>query len=79
MAKTAKPVSPEGQIRRLRATNRRVERMRREACETLARVGRERDDYRARATKAEREAAEWKRRFDALLAKPWARVEEPAR
>lgn len=27
------------------------------------------DIYRARATKAEQEAAEWKRRFDALLAR----------
>jgi hypothetical protein len=30
-------------------------------------VVRERDGYRIRATKAEQELADWKRRFDALL------------
>lgn len=30
-------------------------------------ASRERDQYRARATKAEQEAAEWRSRFDVLL------------
>lgn len=32
-------------------------------------LSKERDVYRTRATKAEQEAAEWKRRFDLLLEK----------
>jgi hypothetical protein len=32
-------------------------------------VSRERDGYRIRATKAEQELAEWKKRFDLLLAR----------
>ena len=32
-------------------------------------VVRERDSYRIRATKAEQELAEWKKRFDLLLAR----------
>lgn len=35
----------------------------------LAQVTSERDAYRARATKAEQEAKEWKQRFDLLLSK----------
>jgi phage shock protein A len=34
-----------------------------------ARAVSERDAFRARATKAEQEVAEWKRRFDLLLAR----------
>ena len=33
----------------------------------LLRAREDRDTYRARATKAEQEIVEWKRRFDALL------------
>lgn len=36
---------------------------------TITRAERERDAYRARATKAEQECAEWKSRFDQLLAR----------
>lgn len=57
-----------------------IRNLKRDLRETDARAFRlaiERDTYRERATKAEQEAAEWRRRFDALLAKPWARVEEP--
>jgi uncharacterized coiled-coil DUF342 family protein len=56
---------------------RNLKREAKERHQDLSRVLIERDRYRERATKAEQEAAEWKRRFDALLAKPWARVEEP--
>ncbi len=34
---------------------------------TLSGVYRERDEYRARATKAEQACADWQRRFDLLL------------
>ncbi|MEJ8837620.1 hypothetical protein [Ramlibacter sp. AN1133] len=37
------------------------------ATRSLERVQKEADAYRARATSAEREAAEWKQRFDILL------------
>lgn len=34
-----------------------------------------RDEYRARATKAEQEVAEWRARFDALLHRDFQRTE----
>jgi len=37
--------------------------------ENLQATKKESDEYRARATKAEQEVAEWKRRFDLLLSK----------
>lgn len=47
-------------LRSARSENKELQQIRTE-------LVRERDIYRARATKAEQEVAEWKRRFDALL------------
>lgn len=56
----ARPPSPETQLRTTRALIRGLEK-------ELARARQQVTDYRARATKAEQESAEWKRRFDILL------------
>lgn len=52
--------SPATELRNLRSSVRILN-------EEAVRWRLERDGYRARATKAEQEVAEWKRRFDALL------------
>lgn len=46
---------------------RNTKRMLREAVTTNVAIRQQRDEYRARATKAEQESAEWRKRFDALL------------
>ena len=52
--------SPETELRYLKNDYNSMER-------DLLRIREDRDTYRARATKAEQEVIEWKRRFDALL------------
>lgn len=46
---------------------RTARRLLRDATIELATARKQRDEYRARATKAEQEAAEWRKRFDRLL------------
>lgn len=53
-------MTPQTELRNLRREHKRV----REALTEALRIG---ESYRGRATKAEQETAEWKRRFDALL------------
>ena len=54
--------SPETELRNLRRSQNRLDKL-------AVHLSSERDRYRIRATKAEQEAAEWKQRFDALLAR----------
>lgn len=54
--------SPETEVRYLRAELRREQKLH-------GHTKMDRDGYRTRATKAEQECAEWKRRFDVLLAR----------
>ena len=61
--------SPQTELRNLRRDLKRTE-------EDLRAVKQAAEAYRSRATKAEQETAEWKRRFDLLLART---PEEPTR
>lgn len=61
-AATMRAPSAETQLRRVRSDLRAAEKSARENMELAA-------QYRLRATKAEQELAEWKRRFDLLLAR----------
>lgn len=54
--------SPETQLRQARSILREVQ-------AELSIVRSSRDEHRARATKAEQEVAEWRKRFDLLLAR----------
>lgn len=56
----ARGLKPETEIRNLRRELKRTENW-------LKRAEHERDAYRARATQAEQQAADWRRRFDELL------------
>lgn len=57
-----RPASDKTLLASERRTNRRL-------MKDMHSVVRERDSYRIRATKAEQELAEWKKRFDLLLAR----------
>ncbi len=64
----ARPLSPAEEIRRLRTLIRALRKKAFDADSRAVHVAGDRDNYRARATRAEQEVAEWRKRFDLLLA-----------
>jgi hypothetical protein len=69
----AKKLTPEQEIRQLKLELQYSRREQRSTHQRWVETLNDRDAFRSRATKAEQDAAEWKRRFDVLLAR--ARVD----